>query len=183
MSKADVLKILFDSNEGIGLKINKKHGSAYPEHICDVIEKINESNHELVQIHPFCEEHIPYYDCIQLPNGDYEDVHLHRRTCSEHTITAFRSFVVELDPDKNIWNKLSDPEKESVLVDNKARPSTAPVNNYVRFLIEALFSHVTNTPSGPAAVVAFEAALAPFHLNLTEHGVRRLVRRAGSAKR
>jgi len=74
-------------------------------------------------------------------------------------------------------------EKGSALVDNKTRPSTVPVNNYVQFLIEVLFSHLTNTPSGPAAVVTFEAALAPFKLSLTESGVRRLVRRAGSAKR
>ena len=74
-------------------------------------------------------------------------------------------------------------EKGSALVDDKARPSTAPVNIYVQFLIEVLFSHVTSTPSGPAAVWTFEAALAPFQLSLTESGVRRLVRRAGSARR
>lgn len=70
-------------------------------------------------------------------------------------------------------------EKGSVLVDNKTRPSKAPVNNYIQFLVETLFSHATNTPSGPAAVWAFEAALAPFKLSLTESGVRRLVRRVG----
>ena len=75
-------------------------------------------------------------------------------------------------------------EKGSALVDNTTRPSKVPVNNFVRFLIEALFPHATNTPSGPAAVRVFEAALAPFKLapfklNLTENGVRRIVRRVG----
>ena len=79
-------------------------------------------------------------------------------------------------------------EKGSVLVDNKTRPSKVPVTNYIQFLIETLFAHATNTPSGPASIWVFECALAPFmvqskdgfKVNLNTYGIRRLVRRVCS---
>jgi hypothetical protein len=114
MDVIKILNILFDEGDHIGLKRDKKDGSASPQSMKSVVAQFQTGGHfEAVHIHPY--QVINDYFEVPTPDGDFDVVSIHIRTCKAETITKYRSFVIELDPKNELWETFSIEMKDRII--------------------------------------------------------------------
>lgn len=113
MDSIKILNILFDEDDHIGLKRDKKDGSASPQSLKSAIADLQNGNYEAVHIHPF-KIFEDWYE-IPTPDGDYDMKVTRIATCRAETITQYRSFVIELDPKSELWATFSAEMKNQAL--------------------------------------------------------------------